>query len=122
MTRNDRAALKLALALARNESPARAQQIDSMLEDQPWEGVAQFAASCCQSRSLNLDPWQEPPCWGNSERADPDAKKLMIGQAESGFRAEFFLLRLCQRRHRVGMIFRDTSSQHLLHQLLCVRH
>ena len=84
MTRNDRAALKLALALARNESPARAQQIDSMLEDQPWEGVAQFAASCCQSRSLNLDPWQEPPCWGDSERADPDAKKLMEQMLAAG--------------------------------------
>ena len=75
MTRNDRAALKLALALARNESPARAQQIDSMLEDQPWEGVAQFAASCCQSRSLNLDPWQEPPCWGNSDAGRPGRKE-----------------------------------------------
>ena len=62
MTRNDRAALKLALALCRNESPGRAQQIDSMLEDQPWAEVATFAAFCCQSRSLHLDPWQEPPC------------------------------------------------------------
>ena len=50
MTRNDRAALKLAIEQARNEDEGRAQQIDSMLEDQPWAEVATFAAFCCQTR------------------------------------------------------------------------
>jgi hypothetical protein len=78
MTRNDRAALKLALALCRNESPGRAEQINSMLKHDSWAEVATFAAFCCQTRSLNLDPWQEPPCCaGPAEHCDPDARKLL---------------------------------------------
>jgi hypothetical protein len=85
MTRNDKAALTLALEQARTESPGRAQQIDSMLEDQPWAEVATFAASCCQSRLLNLDPWQMPPCAGDSEHhPDPDAKKLLEQMLAAG--------------------------------------
>jgi hypothetical protein len=34
MTRNDRAALKLALEMCRAESPGRARQIDAKLEDE----------------------------------------------------------------------------------------
>jgi hypothetical protein len=32
-----------------------------MLIDRPWEDVARFAASCAQSKSLGLQPWQNPP-------------------------------------------------------------
>lgn len=78
MTRNDRDALKLALGLLRNESVGRAEQIDSKLRDEPWEDVAEFAASCCQSRSLHLEPWSLPPCHGDSEHhRDPAARKLL---------------------------------------------
>jgi hypothetical protein len=61
----DREALKRALVACRTESPARAKQIDSMLLDEPWERVAVFAASCAQSRSLGLMPWQSPPFRAN---------------------------------------------------------
>ena len=44
MDKHDRAALKLALALGRNEDTGRAQQIDAKLEDEPWDEVAAFAA------------------------------------------------------------------------------
>jgi hypothetical protein len=57
----DREALERCLAAARAENPARAKQIDLMLADQPWEEVAVFAATCAQSRSLDLPPWQSPP-------------------------------------------------------------
>ena len=78
MTRNDRAALKLALALCRNESPGRAEQIDSMLKHDSWAEVATFAAYCAQGKSLNLVPWQSPPCCGDGcEHCDPAAKKLL---------------------------------------------
>ena len=82
MTRNDRAALKLALALAlaRNESPGRAQQIDSMLEDQPWAEVATFASFCVQGTSLNLMPWDLPPCCASEDddsKVDAAAVKLL---------------------------------------------
>ena len=47
-----------------------------MLKDEPWEEVALFAYDC-QNEALNLFPWQEPPCWGDSVDADPDAAKLL---------------------------------------------
>ena len=73
MNRTDRLALKLAVEVARRESPARARQIDSMLRDRPWREVAEFAAGCCQSRSLRLKPWEIVPCdWHPDDmNADP---------------------------------------------------
>jgi hypothetical protein len=78
MDKLDRAALKLAMGLACAEDRERARQIGSMLKDEPWEDVAQFAAYVCQGRSLHLAPWESPPCWGDSEHhPDPEAKKLL---------------------------------------------
>jgi hypothetical protein len=62
MNEIDRDALERALVACRAEGAARAKQIDSMLADRPWEGVAQFAAYSAQNRSLGLMPWQSPPC------------------------------------------------------------
>ena len=36
------------------------------------------------SLMLNLLPWQEPPCWGDTERCDPDAKKLLQKMLAAG--------------------------------------
>ena len=84
----DRAALTQALKMCRTEDEDRAQQIELMLEDQPWEEVATFASFCCQTRSLHLDPWQSPPCCGDApdERCDPDAKKLLQQMLAAGIR------------------------------------
>ena len=72
MKGDDRAALELALELARRDC-AHAAQIDVLLtEGQPWQAVAEFAAQCCQRRSLGLQPWQAPPCIAD-ERAPPDS-------------------------------------------------
>jgi hypothetical protein len=57
----DRDALSRAIAAARAEDAGRRKQIDSMLADEPWEDVAVFAATCAQTRSLRLQPWQLPP-------------------------------------------------------------
>ena len=85
MTRNDRAALKLAMGLACAEDRERARQIGSMLKDRSWEDVAEFAASCCQSRSLHLDPWSLPPCHGDSDNHhDPAARKLLRQMLDLG--------------------------------------
>jgi hypothetical protein len=35
--------------------------------------VGQFAAYCCQCRSLRLKPWQTPPMHGDAEPSHPDA-------------------------------------------------
>jgi hypothetical protein len=72
MNRHDRAALELALELARRDS-TRAAQLDALLaEEQPWHEVAEFAAQCCQRVSLRLQPWQAPPCIAD-EQAPPDS-------------------------------------------------
>ena len=40
----------------------RAQQIADMLSDgESFESVGEFAATCCQSRSLHLKPWEICP-------------------------------------------------------------
>jgi hypothetical protein len=83
MTRNDRTALKLAMEIAQRD-PLRAKQLQAKLEDESWDEVAQFASYCCQNRALNLLPWQEPPCWGDTERCDPDAKKLLQKMLAAG--------------------------------------
>jgi hypothetical protein len=36
-----------------------------MLADESWQSVAVFAATCAQSRSLNLMPWQNVPFRAN---------------------------------------------------------
>ena len=82
MTRKDRDALKRCMAIAMTE-PSRAEQLRSMLKDQPWEKVARFAASCVQHRSLQLRPWEETPSHAytrmndGSLRRDPDAGALL---------------------------------------------
>jgi hypothetical protein len=63
MAPTDADALERAIAMARLESPSRAQQIDDKLKDDPWLEVGKFAAYCCQSITLRLKPWETPPCW-----------------------------------------------------------
>ncbi len=60
MTPTDKAALKLSIEVAKD--PGRAEQIDHFLASRPWQQVAEFCASLCQGRSLDLKPWQIPPC------------------------------------------------------------
>jgi hypothetical protein len=59
----DRDALERSLAASRAEDAGRRQQIDSKLQDEPWEKVAQFASYCVQGRMLGLMPWQDPPMY-----------------------------------------------------------
>jgi len=62
---------------------------------QPWIEVATFCASCAQSRSLRLPPWQPAPCnVGNIEVALADTDEV------SGYRAAALL---CQRMQRCGV-------------------
>jgi hypothetical protein len=75
LTQLDHAALELAVETARKEGPGRRQQIDSFLSSRDWFATATFCASCSQSRSLHLIPWQPAPCdIGNVAAAldDPD--------------------------------------------------
>jgi hypothetical protein len=84
MTRNDRAALKLAMEIAQRD-PKTARQLRSKLKDESWEDVARFAAYHCQNESLNLEPWSSPPCWGDSEHhPNPAARKLLEQMLAAG--------------------------------------
>jgi hypothetical protein len=59
----DREALERAIELARRESRARCDQVDSMLRERDWLDVAKFCAYCCQDTELKLKPWEIVPCW-----------------------------------------------------------
>jgi hypothetical protein len=61
----DLEALERAIVLARQESPGRRDQIDSMLRERDWLDVAKFCAYCCQDTELKLKPWEIVPCWIN---------------------------------------------------------
>ena len=76
MEKHDRAALTLAMEICRAEE-GRAEQLNYKMRRESWAEVAQFAAYVVQSQSLNLAPWESPPCWGDSERCDPNARKLL---------------------------------------------
>jgi hypothetical protein len=71
MLAHDKIALDEALALARNESQERAEQIDGKLaQGEKWAEVAGFCAYLCQMRALRLEPWQWPP--SDVDLDDPD--------------------------------------------------
>jgi hypothetical protein len=70
MTPIDKDALERAMAIAQRE-PGRRGQLESMLEDQPWHEVAEFAAHCVQGDALDLYPWETPPC-DVSDEPSPD--------------------------------------------------
>ena len=67
------------MGMACAESQARSDQIASMLgdKDRSWEEVAEFAAFCAQNRSMDLLPWETPPCIADGYHGDPAARKLL---------------------------------------------
>jgi hypothetical protein len=78
----DMDALRRCLELAMQESPGRAEQVQSMLEDEPWEQVATFAAYVVQANALRLDPWETPPCcgFGHDMKADRLLRKMLAAR------------------------------------------
>jgi hypothetical protein len=90
LTPTDKAALELAIDLARKGDRASQQQIDAMLKERPWQDVAEFAAYGCQCDALRLKPWQPPPCWAEIDDQDNEAGPI------SGHRAAAELLRRMQ--------------------------
>jgi hypothetical protein len=79
---NDREALEEAMRLLRLE-PGRARQLDDKLQDEPWVAVAEFAASCVQSRTLHLKPWELPPCDIYPNDPDSPGKRLLKRMLEA---------------------------------------
>jgi hypothetical protein len=83
MKKTDRDALHLAMKIAR-EDPARAGQLDAKLADEPWHEVAEFAATCCQSRALHLKPWEIPPCDILDSDGDVEGARLLKRMLAAG--------------------------------------
>jgi hypothetical protein len=83
LTTADRAALELAIKTVRNESAARRKQIDDKLLNESWFAVAAFAAYGCQSKALNLKPWEcWPPCKVSPDDSDaPGLEHRNIGKS-----------------------------------------
>jgi hypothetical protein len=61
-TEADRDAWARAIAIARTESTLRSEQIDHKLASEGYEATGKFCAGLCQDASLDLQPWQPPPC------------------------------------------------------------
>ena len=70
MKQVDRQALELAMQQARLD-PLTAEQLASKLKGESWQEVAEFAAFHCQIKSLNLKPWQKPPCIAEPDGHEP---------------------------------------------------
>src|SRR5262245_3905740 len=88
MTNVDHAALHRAMKIA-SQDPATAEQLQSKLQDEPWHEVAAFAAYGCQQQSLNLPPWEDPPCFADEEDPHPPkserkAQKLLKQMLAAG--------------------------------------
>jgi len=58
----DRDAFERAIIACRARDAMRAEQIDAMLADRPWEEVGKFCGYSEQIDNLGLEPWQNPPC------------------------------------------------------------
>jgi hypothetical protein len=101
---NDEATLELALAkIAGNPAHDQYQQIMDKLRCEPREAVAQFAAYSLQIDSLNLKPWQTPPCWID----DADAI-IALGADHADYKAAKMVKRMA--RHGVSRYPPDPAS------------
>jgi hypothetical protein len=79
----DQLALEEAMRIARLE-PGRSRQLDAKLKDESWRDVAEFAASCVQSRALHLKPWETAPCDIYDDDPDSPGKRLLKRMLEAG--------------------------------------
>lgn len=100
MTEADQAALELSMQIARKDRD-RAEQLDYMLQDEPWQSVAAFASYCCQGKALNLNPWQMPPCWITNPDDPNDPANVPHGAKRDDGRHE--AARLCRELRALGL-------------------
>jgi hypothetical protein len=81
---DDLDALKRAMKQIRRHDKFRVEQIDRKLAEEPWEEVARFASYNCQIRALKLRPWEDPPCYGDIDRAQDRAAELLRKMLAAG--------------------------------------
>jgi hypothetical protein len=81
------------MRMAKASDPGRRQQLESKLQDEPWQEVALFACYCMQCQNLSLKPWQPPPMHADEDRPrddHPSAGKVAAWE-------------LCQRLLKAGL-------------------
>jgi hypothetical protein len=64
--------------------PERRRELRSLIRKRGWEAAARIAAYDVQCRSLNLKPWQEPPCTGRLRDDKSPAGCLLKRMAKRG--------------------------------------
>jgi hypothetical protein len=78
MTPTDRAALELAVAMARKD-PAEARRIDHKLaRGDDWFDIATSCAFHCQMTALNLMPFQTPPMFAHITEPRRDERAIAL--------------------------------------------
>ena len=94
-TDKDQEALELAMKIAMRD-PRRAEHIKGKLEGsnpnprggffcppEPWQEVAEFAASLCQRKALDLAPWENPPCHAHIDPMGGDGSVQLLEKMEA---------------------------------------
>jgi hypothetical protein len=99
MTDSDKAALDLAMVRASELEPGRGEQLDSKLAEEGWEATAKFAAAYCQSRTLNLQPWEISP----AQIDDPYDRIDLFLRDPFGYAGYFVAARLLRRMLQLGV-------------------
>ena len=86
LTEIDHAALKLAVDLTlADPDQDRVEQMQKMMEQDPWWEYATFASYYQQTRNLHLKPWQDPPSAVlDDDKNDPDAVRLLNRMLKRG--------------------------------------
>jgi hypothetical protein len=74
-------------------------QLNSKLVEDGWEATARFAAVCCQSRTLNLRPWEISP----PQIDDPYDRVDLFLHDPFGYAGYFFAARLLRRMLQLGV-------------------
>jgi len=92
----DRDALHRAIDMCRRRGPANCEQIERMLESEPWREVAEFASYSSQCDALHLQPWQSPPCWVDDLVAD-------IQAGDDGILGDYQAAKLLQKLLDAGL-------------------
>src|SRR5271156_960642 len=99
MTESDKIALELAMVRASELEPGCGEQLDSKLAEEGWEATARFAAVCCQSRTLNLQPWEMSP----AQIDDPYDRIDLFPRDPFGYAGYFVAARLLRQMLQVGV-------------------
>jgi hypothetical protein len=94
----DREAIERAIAIMRNSSAERAEQIDRLLQEDDWQGAADLAVYHCQRELIRPRLWQPIPA-----DIDPDQIEAIIAKGDDGKAGRFLAAKLLRKMLRAGL-------------------